>query len=148
MPASQKTVKSFSALTVTSGSAPFTSLTLSDITLAPGSFRQINEVLVSNGLSLSNGYVRVERVRGKAPYYAYGVINDQVNADGSFVPPMVATGGLRPPRVALDHSRHGRDSRLCKRAGPNQYVRIAAETRLCFCCRGNPVAGSPRQFLH
>jgi len=77
-------------LTVTSGNPPFTSTTLPDITLTPGGFHQINDVLVSNGLSLSHGYVRVERVSGYAPFYAYGVINDQVNADGSFVPPMVA----------------------------------------------------------
>ena len=77
-------------LTVTSGDPPFTSTTLPDITLTPGGFHQINQVLVSNGLSLSHGYVRVERVSGYAPFYAYGVINDQVNADGSFVPPMVA----------------------------------------------------------
>jgi hypothetical protein len=32
--------------------------------------------------------VRVERVSGKAPYYAYAVINDQANSDGSFVPPL------------------------------------------------------------
>jgi len=74
-------------LTVTSGDPPFASTTLPNITLTPGRFHQINEVLVSNGLSLSNGYVRVERVSGTAPYYAYGVINDQVNADGSFVAP-------------------------------------------------------------
>jgi hypothetical protein len=49
-------------LTVISGELPFASLTLPDITLSPGGFRQINQVLVSNGLSLSNGYVRVERV--------------------------------------------------------------------------------------
>jgi hypothetical protein len=74
-------------LTVVSGDPPFAPRTLPDITLTPGGFHQINEVLVSNGLSLSNGYVRVERVSGTAPYYAYGVINDQVNSDGSFVPP-------------------------------------------------------------
>ena len=39
----------------------------------------------------SNGYVKVERVVGSAPFYAYGVINDQVNSDGSFVFPVTAT---------------------------------------------------------
>ena len=45
-----------------------------------------------------NGYVRVERVDGKAPFYAYGVINDQANSDGSFVFPVSASsleGSLR-----------------------------------------------------
>jgi hypothetical protein len=74
-------------LTVISGDPPFATRTLPDITLTPGGFHQLNEVLVSNGLSLSNGYVRVERASGTAPYYAYGVINDQVSSDGSFVPP-------------------------------------------------------------
>ena len=44
--------------------------------LAPGGFRQINGILASNGLSLTQGYVRVERVSGSASYYAYAVIND------------------------------------------------------------------------
>jgi hypothetical protein len=61
---------------------------LDDIVISPGGFRQVNEVLTSSGLSLTNGYVRVERVSGTAPYYAYAVINDQFNSDGSFVSPL------------------------------------------------------------
>ncbi len=45
----------------------------------------------SNGLSLTNGYVKVERITGTASYYAYGVVNDQVNSDGSFVVPQPAS---------------------------------------------------------
>ncbi|MCI0420101.1 MAG: hypothetical protein L0387_28385 [Acidobacteria bacterium] len=88
-------------LTVTSGNPPFESRTLPDIVLGPGGFHQINEVLISNGLSLSNGYVRVERVSGTAPYYAYGVINDQVNSDGSFVPPVLPTDGYPELRLTI-----------------------------------------------
>jgi hypothetical protein len=73
-------------LTVFSGrpEAPF-SWVLPEERLAPGDFRQISEILISNGLLLSSGYVRVERLSGTAPYYAYAVINDQANSDGSFV---------------------------------------------------------------
>ena len=53
--------------------------------LKPGGFYQFSRVLGS----VANGYVRVERVDGSAPFYAYGVINDQVNSDGSFVFPVV-----------------------------------------------------------
>ena len=76
-------------LTVISGEpgAPL-SKALPDVRLPPGGFVQLNSVLTSEGLSLSNGYVRVERVSGKAPFYAYAVINDQANSDGSFVPPL------------------------------------------------------------
>lgn len=88
-------------LTVTSGNAPFASWTLPEITLAPGGFHQIDEVLISNGLSLSNGYVRVQRVSGRAPYVAYGVINDQANSDGSFVPPMRPTRGFPELRLTI-----------------------------------------------
>ena len=35
--------------------------------------------------------MKVERVEGTAPFYAYGVINDQVNSDGSFVFPVTAS---------------------------------------------------------
>ncbi len=76
-------------LTVFSGdSQPALSAALPDETLAPGEFRQITGILNSNGLSLKNGFVRVERVSGSAPYYAYGVVNDQFNSDGSFIPPI------------------------------------------------------------
>jgi len=62
---------------------------LPDVTLAPGGFFQYSGVLETAGFS--NGYVRVERISGSAPYYAYGVINDQANSDGSFVFPVVET---------------------------------------------------------
>ncbi len=80
-------------ITVSSGdpSAPIVA-TLPDVTLAPGGFSQISQVLASNGLALTNGYAKVERVAGSAPYYAYAVINDQSNSDGSFVPPSPASG--------------------------------------------------------
>lgn len=78
-------------LTVYSGEpARPVSQVLPEVTLAPGAFTQISGILASNGLSVSNGYVRVERVAGTAPFYAYGVINDQVTSDGSFVPPVPA----------------------------------------------------------
>jgi hypothetical protein len=38
------------------------------------------------------GWAYVERVGGTAPWFAYGVVNDQANSDGSFVPP-VSPGG-------------------------------------------------------
>jgi hypothetical protein len=65
---------------------------LPDISLAPGEFRQISGILQSGGLSLSNGYVKAERISGSAPYYAYGIVNDQANSDGSFVAPQTTVG--------------------------------------------------------
>ncbi len=64
-------------------------ITLPDEVLPPGGFKQFNSILAMGGAELSNnGYVRVERISGAAPYYVYGVINDQVTSDGSFVPPV------------------------------------------------------------
>ena len=76
-------------LTVFSGdpTAPF-SKELPLETLPPGAFKQISGILQSNGMALTNGYVRVERQSGNASYYAYAVINDQANSDGSFVFPI------------------------------------------------------------
>ena len=77
-------------LTVISGNqAAPVSQSLPNEILSPGEFRQITEILNSNGLSLTNGYVRIERVSGTAPYFAYAVINDQVTSDGSFIPPIL-----------------------------------------------------------
>jgi hypothetical protein len=80
-------------VTVFDGNSSFSKV-LPSIVLDPGGFTQISGVLASNGLSLTNGYVRVERTNGTAPYYAYGVINDQVNSDGSFVAPQPASTTL------------------------------------------------------
>ena len=62
---------------------------LEDRRLAPGGFYQFSELLKTAGFD--NGYVRVERMEGTAPFYAYGVINDQANSDGSFVFPVTAS---------------------------------------------------------
>ena len=61
-------------------------------TLGPGEFHQVNTVLTGAGKAdpMFGGYVRVERVEGMAPFYAYGVINDNANSDGSFVFPVSA----------------------------------------------------------
>ena len=55
--------------------------------LGPGEFHQYSGVLGR----VENGYVKVERVEGEAPFYAYGVINDQANSDGSFIFPVTAS---------------------------------------------------------
>ena len=60
---------------------------LREVDLEPGGFHQFSPVLGA----VANGYVKVERVDGTAPFYAYGVINDQANSDGSFVFPVTAS---------------------------------------------------------
>ena len=59
---------------------------LPEISLGPGEFHQYNAIL--NTAGFRQGYVRVEKTSGASPYYAYGVINDQANSDGSFVFPV------------------------------------------------------------
>lgn len=74
-------------LTVFSGDSAV-SQRLPDVMLTPGEFKQFSGILGSS-YGMQSGYVRVERVSGRAPFYAYGVINDQFNSDGSFVPPVL-----------------------------------------------------------
>ena len=78
-------------VTVFSGdpAAPGESLVLPDRTLPPGGFYQYNGIL--NLAGFDNGYVKVERIEGEAPFYAYGVVNDNFNSDGSFVFPLTAS---------------------------------------------------------
>ena len=77
--------------TVYSGeAADATARVLKNVKLRPGEFHQFNQVLDVLG-STANGYVKVERVEGTAPFYAYGVINDQANSDGSFIFPVTAS---------------------------------------------------------
>ena len=70
-------------VTVFSGDSP-ARVVLPPVTIPAGGFTQISGILGANGMT--NGYARVERIAGTAPYSAYGVVNDQVNSDGSFVP--------------------------------------------------------------
>lgn len=58
------------------------------VTLGPGEFYQFDGVVGDKGDPRFGGYVKVERVEGSAPFYAYGVINDNANSDGSFVFPV------------------------------------------------------------
>ena len=74
--------------TVYSGEAgDATARELDDVALEPGRFHQYSGLLGR----VENGYVKVERVEGEAPFYAYGVINDQGNSDGSFIFPVTAS---------------------------------------------------------
>ena len=91
--------------TVFSGEAADASArVLRDVELGPGEFHQYNAVLDGVGHPRFGGYVKVERVEGTAPFYAYGVINDQANSDGSFVFPvtessLVGTSGQTLPVI-------------------------------------------------
>ena len=77
--------------TVYSGEAGDTSArVLDDVKLEPGGFHQYSGLLGVLGVP-AQGYVRVERVEGTSPFYAYGVINDQANSDGSFIFPVAAS---------------------------------------------------------
>lgn len=72
-----------------------------DATLAPGGFQQFK--LTDFDPNATAGTVRVDRTSGTAPYYAYAVVNDQFNSDGSFLTPVVpvdlAGEGLGPGLV-------------------------------------------------
>jgi len=59
------------------------------LTLSQGAWTQRNGFLKDHGVA--NGWVRVRRVAGSAPWIAYGVVNDGANpgdrtGDGAFVP--------------------------------------------------------------
>ncbi len=74
--------------TAYSGEADDTgSLVVGEVELQPGGFHQYSGLLGRLG-SPAQGYVTVEKVEGDAPFYAYGVINDNFNSDGSFVFPL------------------------------------------------------------
>ena len=80
--------------TVYSGESGDTSArVLEDVKLEPGGFHQYSGLLgvLESVDGNRHGYVRVERVEGTSPFYAYGVINDQANSDGSFVFPVAAS---------------------------------------------------------
>ena len=99
--------------------------------LQPGGFVQISGILASNGLSLNNGYVRVERISGTAPYYAYGVINDQANSDGSFIPPVPENMLAGKTRLTLPVVVE--TGRLQHRIGDDELVFDEKDSRFQLC---------------
>ena len=79
---------------------------MDDVTLEPGEFHQFNDILATAGYQ--NGYITV---RGVGPretldsrFYAYGVINDNFNSDGSFVLPTKVPHHPRNPDVRTEES--------------------------------------------
>ena len=74
-----------------------------EVELQPGGFHQYSGLLGRLGRP-AQGYVKVEKLEGEAPFYAYGVINDNFNSDGSFVFPLaesslVGTSGQTLPVI-------------------------------------------------
>lgn len=115
-------------LTASSGDpgAPV-SRVLPDLTLAPGAFTQYTEIL--KGVGLDRGYVRVDRISGRAPYYAYATILDQTTSDGSFVPPLAedaayGTAGLTLP-VVVETSAFSTEVVLTNVSATAQTVRLS-----------------------
>jgi len=53
-------------------------------TLAPGEWGQFNQPLALRGASV--GYAKVERLSGSSRFVSYGILNDQHNFDGSYIP--------------------------------------------------------------
>ena len=90
--------------TIYSGEADDTSpLVVGEVELQPGGFHQYSGLL-GRLTAPAQGYVKVEKVSGEAPFYAYGVINDNFNSDGSFVFPvtessLVGTTGQTLPVI-------------------------------------------------
>ncbi len=74
----------------------------SDQTLAGYGWTQFNEPLLSQAAS---GIAVITRISGASPFSAYGVLNDAVTSDGSYIPPLLdgdASGGDRLVPVVLD----------------------------------------------
>jgi PKD repeat protein len=53
-------------------------------TLAPGEWKQFNQPLAPRGAAA--GFAKVERLSGASRWVAYGILNDQHNSDGSYIP--------------------------------------------------------------
>ena len=76
---------------------------LGEVELQPGGFHQYSGLLGVLEIAEGNrqGYVKVERIEGTAPFYAYGVINDNFNSDGSFVFPVTESSLVGSSRQTL-----------------------------------------------
>jgi hypothetical protein len=71
-------------VTLRSGAGDGASTTLPDVSLGAGQWTQLSRVLAGPGYA--NGWATIDLVSGSGPYAAYGVFNDNVTNDGSYVP--------------------------------------------------------------
>jgi hypothetical protein len=85
-------------VTVFSGSGDGTSAVVADgQTLPPYGWTQINSPDLLDRVGIANGWALVERTSGPGGLNAYGVVNDRVTNDGSFLSPVYASGaGIVP----------------------------------------------------
>ena len=102
------------------------------VSLAPGQFRQFNNVLAEAGIR--NGWVRVRRLSGSAPWVTYGVVNDggkpgERTGDGAYVPMIVAgTAGAGDGGYAGTVTDPQGDS---FHQGPEPYPDLVEASGLC-----------------
>ncbi|MEO8054787.1 MAG: PQQ-dependent sugar dehydrogenase [Acidobacteriota bacterium] len=78
------------------------SAVLPDVVLGPGQWTQRNRVLSAG--AYANGWATVERVAGAEPFFAYGVVNDNVTGDGAYLAPVAA--GRTTDRLTLPVAVH------------------------------------------
>jgi hypothetical protein len=64
------------------------SVTLPQIRLKPGEFRQIGRILSTSGLNAKSGFARIGARDSTAPFLAHAVVNDNVTSDGSYLAPV------------------------------------------------------------
>jgi hypothetical protein len=58
--------------------------TPTSVTLAPGQWMQFNQPLQTLGATW--GYAMIQKTSGNSSFVAYGVLNDAVTSDGSYIP--------------------------------------------------------------
>lgn len=110
-------------VTLFSGASPAGAIVSTEnVVLGPGEFRQFE---APEGFF---GWARVERTSGAEPWYAYAVINDNVNSDGSFVLPIAEStlggaSGLTLP-VALETGVYGTEGILANLTDQSRRVRL------------------------
>jgi hypothetical protein len=89
-------------VTVFSGSGDEKSMVVKDSqTLPPYGWTQINSPDLLDEAGITNGWALVERISGLGGLNAYGVVNDRVTNDGSFLFPVAAGSSGDPGTVPV-----------------------------------------------
>lgn len=109
---------------VSGGGSP-QKVVLSDLTLGPGQWHQVDDVFAGTGFE--QGYASVSVVSGAGPYFAYAVFNDADTNDGSFAPFEVepATTGSRLVPVVVETGRYASELILTNTTSQAQTVELS-----------------------
>ena len=99
-------------------------VTLPEIRLKPGEFRQIGRILSTSGLNATSGFVYVKAQGLTAPFLVHAVVNDNVTSDGSYLAPVGSSSTLRVVPSVVEAGSYSTEVMVTNLSSVSQQIRL------------------------